>query len=424
MGQIFTQLTGSYTDQIATQILGPMLFGGNTGQANRFFGSLASGDKKAAMEDLVYGMTGVATGFRSAIGYEQGAEDIAKELAQLTGTPFSPLFNLDKETKLAMEQAKATAAPVVEALDYLGDRLTTPPSAVGGGGLVTLPDGTVVSASQASSMGGVYGQGGGSMIPGQTRGGAGGMPATMKALGNIGSIFLGKKLGVDTSTFGGSLAQSGLTTAIQTAMSGGNILNALSSANMMTTMGKGITKMGVEGMMKSTSAFGQSFGNAAANFGLGMQSYGVEGFKQAFGQGGTMAGQAGYVAGVIGSAMTAKSISDAFSGGYKSGVGDAVAVIGSFFDPTRGLISGTVGAIVNRLFGRKAPEVTDSGITGKLGIKSSELRQYTDILEKGGTYRSDKRYTNYADLDPKLVKAIQTSIGALTDGIKSAGKAL
>jgi hypothetical protein len=425
MGQIFTQLTGSYADQIATQIIGPMLFGGNEGQANRFFGSLASGDKKAAMEDLVYGMTGVATGFRSAIGYEEGAAAIAKELADFTGTPFNPLFNLDVEQKRSLKQAQAISDPIVEAVYYLGDRLTATPSPVGGGGMVTLPDGTVLSASQASSMGGIYGRDFvGPMQPGQTRGG--GMPATTRALGNLGSMFLGQRLGVDTGTFGGSMAQAGLTTAIQAGLTGANLLQSLQSINMISGMGRSITQAGVSGMMNSTSAFGQTAGYQASLFGSGMTAgstgQGFAGAKAAFGEGATAAGGAGYVAGVIGAALTAKSISDAFSGGYKSGVGDAVAVIGSFFDPTGGFIAGTVGAIVNRLFGRKAPQVTDAGITGTLGVDKSNLKQYTDILEKGGTYRSDKRYTQYADIDPKLAKAIQSSIGALTDGIKETGK--
>jgi hypothetical protein len=426
IGQIFTQLTGSYTDQIATQILGPMFFGGDTGQANRFFNSLASGNKKNAMEDLIYGMTGAATGFRSAVGYEQGAAQIAQELATLTGTPFDPLFHLDKEQKIAMEQAQATAAPVVDAIHHLGDRILSPQTIPGGGGRVTTSSGDVVAASQ-----GIYGPGGYVGTPGYGggRGGPGGgtgMPATVNALANMGALFLGQKLGVDTRTFGGSIAQAGLGTAMNAGLSGGNILQALTSMNSVSNMGRSIAIAGGNMFAKGVEGgVQQMIGSQMASFGGGM-SLGSSGGFQNMGNFGSMntAGQAGYVAGVIGSALTAKSVSDAFSGGYKSGVGDAVAVIGSFFDPTGGFIAGTVGAIVNRLFGRKAPEVTDSGITGTLGIKSSSLRQYTDILEKGGTYRSDKRYTNYADLDPKVAKAIQGSIGALTDGIKSAGKAL
>ena len=429
MGQIFTQLFGSYGDQIATQILAPALFGANkTGSenANRFFNSLASGNKKNAMEDFIYGTTGISIGSRSALGYEQGTKEIAKELAQVFGQPFDPLFSLDQAERQRLEQAKATSDPIVDAIDRQTVALTTPPTVAGGGAVVRDPvTGQIISDTRGIYGGGGGGGGGaagmvgaqGSLIPG--------MPATSKALINFGSQYLGRKLGVDTSTLGGAMAQTGLSAAVNAALTGGDVLNALTSINSISRMGATIQKMGVEGMMRSTSGFGQAAGSAAMNFGGGLKAGGSGGFYS-MSNVGTMstAGQVGYVAGVIGAAMTAKSISDAFSGGYKSGVGDAVAVVGSFFDPTGGFIAGAVGGIVNRLFGRKAPEVTDTGITGTLKTDSVSLKQYTDILEKGGTYRSDKRYTNYADLDPKLVKGITMAIGALVDGIKKTGEAM
>lgn len=424
MGQIFTQLFGSYGDQIATQIIGPALFGGGKEggeKANRFFNSLASGNKKNTMEDLIYGMTGISTGARSAVGYETGMKEIAREIAQVVGAPFDPLFKLD--------QADKTSEPIVTAIHELGDRLTTPPTRVGGGGVVYDAAGNPIAGSQGTFGGGRGGGGAsgmvnaqGSFIPG--------MPATSKALVNLGGQYIGRKLGVDTGTFGGQLAQSGLSTVLQAALSGGDVLSALNSINMVSGAGKAIQKFGVEAMMKSSSGFGQAAGSAAMNFGGGISAgstgQGIAGAQSAFGSGSTMtaAGQAGYVAGVIGSALTAKSVSDAFSGGYKSGVGDAVAVIGSFFDPTGGFIAGTAGAIINRLFGRKAPEVTDAGITGTLRTDSASLRGYTDIVEKGGAYRSDKSYTQFNDLPPELVKGIGDALASLTSGIKNVGKTM
>lgn len=427
---IFTQLVGSYSDQIIETVLAPM-FGGSK-NTNRFITSLASGNKKNAMEDLIYGMTGVATGMRSALGYEEGAAQIAKELATLTGTPFSPLFNLDKEQRKAQEQARLVSDPIVTAqydsMNQLANRLTD--QRAGGGTMVIAPSGDVLSPSRASSSYMPYtpgvpsyaGGGGGVATPGF--GGPGPLGATTQALGNLGALFLGRRLGVDTSTFGGSLAQGGLTTAIQAGLTGQNIMTALQGYNMVSGLGRNIATAG--GRIFSAGAAGgvqQTIGQGMASFGGGM-SLGASGGYQNMANFGTMntAGQVGYVAGVIGAAMTAKSISDAFSGGYKSGVGDAVAVIGSFFDPTGGLIAGAVGGVVNRLFGRKAPEVTDSGITGTLKTDSASLKGYTDILEKGGTYRSDKRYTNYSALPPELVKNIGDSLKSLTQGIKDAGK--
>jgi len=431
VGGIFTQLVGSYSDQIIETVIAPM-FGGQSKQANRFITSLASGNKKNAMEDLIYGMTGAATGMRSALGYDEGAAKIAKELATLTGTPFSPLFNLDKEQRKAQDQARLVSDPIVNAqydsMNQLANRLTD--QRAGGGTMVIAPSGEVLSPSGASSSyytaSGIpsYGGGGVTSVATPGFGGPGPLGATTQALGNLGALFLGRRLGVDTSTFGGSLAQGGLTTAIQAGLTGQNIMTALQGYNMVSGLGRNIATAG--GRIFSAGAAGgvqQTIGQGMASFGGGM-SLGASGGYQNMANFGTMntAGQVGYVAGVIGAAMTAKSISDAFSGGYKSGVGDAVAVIGSFFDPTGGLIAGAVGGVVNRLFGRKAPEVTDSGITGTLKTDSASLKGYTDILEKGGTYRSDKRYTNYSALPPELVKNIGDSLKSLTQGIKDAGK--
>lgn len=430
MGQIFTQLFGSYGDQIATQVLGPALFGGGKAggeQANRFFNSLASGNKKNAMEDLIYGMTGVSTGARSAMGYESGMKEMSKELAQVIGAPFDPLFNLDEQARQRQEQADATSRPIVDAVNNLGDRLTTPPPRVGGGSIIYDAAGNPIAQSQGTFGGGYYNQGGASgMVGAQGTSFIPGMPATSKALMNLGGQFIGRKLGVNTGTFGGQLAQAGLQTALNAALTGGNVLNALNSINMISGAGKAISDFGVNQILNQGMLAGS--GSSIAAFGQGMTAgssgAGIAGAQSAFGSGSTMtaAGQAGYVAGVIGSALTAKSISDAFSGGYKSGVGDAVAVIGSFFDPTGGFIAGTVGAVVNRLFGRKAPEVTDSGITGTLKTDSASLKGYTDILEKGGTYRSDKRYTNYNALPAEFVKGIADALDELTSGIKDVGR--
>jgi hypothetical protein len=431
VGSIFTKLAGSYADQIIETVLTPAFFGGDSKQANRFMGSLASGNKKNAMEDLIYGMTGAATGMRSAIGYDEGAAQIAKELATLTGTPFSPLFNLDKDQKRSQDEAKLVTDPIVAAqydsMNELANRILDQ-SRPGGGTMVIGPDGRMISTSQATSSyyggpSGVPGYAGGLLAtPGF--GGPSSLDATTKALGNLGSLFLGRTLGVDTSTFGGSLAQGGLTTAIQAGLTGQNIMTALQGYNMVSGMGRNIAVAGGN-IFGAQGAGGvqQMIGSGMASFGGGM-SLGASGGFQNMANFGAMntAGQVGYVAGVIGAAMTAKSISDAFSGGYKSGVGDAVAIVGSFFDPTGGLISGTVGAVVNRLFGRKAPEVTDSGIVGTLKTDSASLKGYTDILEKGGTYRSDKRYTNYSALPPELVKNIGDALKSLTQGIKDTGK--
>lgn len=104
----------------------------------------------------------------------------------------------------------------------------------------------------------------------------------------------------------------------------------------------------------------------------------------------------GKTAGQVGGAMTAYGVQKTLSGGYKtgeSGVVDALTAIGGFFDPTGGLIAGTIGAAVNRAFGRK---LTETGIEGTFGGSEGFTgNQYS--FEKGGWFRSDRTKTSALD---------------------------
>lgn len=101
-------------------------------------------------------------------------------------------------------------------------------------------------------------------------------------------------------------------------------------------------------------------------------------------------------AGQLGGSATAYGIQKTLSGGYKtgeSGVVDALTAIGGFFDPTGGLIAGTIGAAVNRAFGRK---LTETGIEGTFGGSEGFTgNQYS--FEKGGWFRSDRTKTSALD---------------------------
>ena len=117
-------------------------------------------------------------------------------------------------------------------------------------------------------------------------------------------------------------------------------------------------------------------------------------------------------------------LSKALSGGYKLKGVNEIAAIASLI-PGVGMIAAPVAAVVNRLFGRKAPEVTGSGISGTLGAGSgTSLQNYQDVLEKGGKYRSDKRYTTYSAADAEFVKSIQGAINDTTKAVEDSAKAM
>ena len=207
---------------------------------------------------MVFGMTGVATGPRSILGYEQGALSLAKDLAMITGAPFSPLFNIGNQTPNQVYPGNVyggvggsnayadsfrvqVADPMVNAiqqqtqilyggLQNVAQSVVNPraatgvimPSPTGGGGqVVTYVNGqpVVLSASQASnemeSQNDVY-----------TAGGAGGIQGFVQRNkdmglafgGSLASRFLGSRLGIPQNTFGGTLAQSGLDVFIQSAL--------------------------------------------------------------------------------------------------------------------------------------------------------------------------------------------------------------
>lgn len=131
------------------------------------------------------------------------------------------------------------------------------------------------------------------------------------------------------------------------------------------------------------------------------------------------------ILGSIGSVVGGYGISKVLSGGYKTGLGDAVDIAGAvgsyFFGPVAGVVSG----LVNRAFGRK---LKDTGIEGTFSNAGFEGQNYQ--FYKGGWLRSDK--TTYSEMDQTMenllsyqFKQLQlstailaTSIGASVDSIK------
>jgi hypothetical protein len=248
---------------------------------------------------------------------------------------------------------------------------------------------------------------------------------------------IGRGLGLKGDTLGSTFLQAGINNI------SGNFMNSLFTGGPGAAMA-GLSNLGtmlMAGKFSPTGLIGSGLGKfgtqigsqALTDFGGGLSGSAFGGgssFSQMFGANSTFGSasfgaQAGAVMGAIGNAALAYSLQSMLSGGYKSGAGKAVAAIGSFFDPTGGFIAGTVGAVVNRLFGRKAPEVTGQGITGTLATGSgTNLQNYAEILEKGGKYRSDKRYTQYTAADAEFVKSIQNAVNDSTKIVEDSAKAL
>lgn len=71
-----------------------------------------------------------------------------------------------------------------------------------------------------------------------------------------------------------------------------------------------------------------------------------------------------------------------------------------FNDKVASILSGS--SIHAKLFGRSAPKITGQGLTGSYGFGGFDGQTYADIKQKGGFFRSDKKWTQYGAVDPGI----------------------
>jgi len=62
----------------------------------------------------------------------------------------------------------------------------------------------------------------------------------------------------------------------------------------------------------------------------------------------------------------------------------------------------TGSSLVARAFGRRAPRITGQGIQGGYGFDGFDGNFYSDIYQKGGWFRSSKRWTETSAIDPEI----------------------
>lgn len=234
----------------------------------------------------------------------------------------------------------------------------------------------------------------------------------------------------------------------------GNTLQGINAAGTLYQAynGQGIVG-GAAGYLASTNyAYGAAIGTT--NVGAGSQAAMLAAQTGEFGTAGTVATSqaaagagsgaaswasvAGWVAFAILGAMKASSdYSEGFNssgsrqvskdtgvyafGGYeadrsnffkKLGVGDRWADI----------LSGSTA--VAKIFGRAAPRVDATGVSGWLGNGDFAGQAYADVVEKGGIFRSDKRYTEMSALPEELGRFMDDASAAVFNKAKDFGAAL
>lgn len=87
-------------------------------------------------------------------------------------------------------------------------------------------------------------------------------------------------------------------------------------------------------------------------------------------------------------------------------------------------IGGAIGGVVNRVFGRKAPEIESRAIEGTITGANFSGSTVQNIVEKGGLFRSDKRYSESQAITGDLDKALDEGAQQLTALAAKYGAAL
>lgn len=247
--------------------------------------------------------------------------------------------------------------------------------------------------------------------------------------GNIGSL-----LGVPGASAGTTASgASSLSTAASLANIGKSVYDAVSAGftGLATSLGTGVGALG--NLIGSSSLSGFGTGLASGGYSAAGQAYlaqNVPGAAAGLSTAPLITAAAGIAAGVLGGKLVSGGYS-AFGGSGNSAVntGTAVgAVVGSIV-PVIGtaigaLVGGLIGGATNRLFGYKSPQIESQGIQGTITSGGVDASTYANILQKGGLFRSDKRYTNTAAVTGDTDAGFDKTIQAIVAAVKGFGTAI
>jgi hypothetical protein len=201
-------------------------------------------------------------------------------------------------------------------------------------------------------------------------------------------------------------------------------LSSLSQIRSIFTTGSSALAVGGQFMAGTMSS-----ANAAGTIAANMTGTGIDGLlasNGAFGTAGTTATTIGSAATMMGGALVGFMAGKMISGGYsaigKSGntavaVGTAIgAVVGG---PIGAAIGGALGGSVNRLFGRKAPQVTGEGIQGTFSTSGADVQSFQNWFAKGGMFRSSKSGTNFSAISGEMDQTLDQALVGVTNATKT-----
>lgn len=89
---------------------------------------------------------------------------------------------------------------------------------------------------------------------------------------------------------------------------------------------------------------------------------------------------------------------------------------------TAAIFSGS--SLLGKAFGRSAPKVTASGIAGTYGFGGFDGSAWADVKQKGGWFRSDKRWTQWGAIQPEVDRAFDMAVDRIGKGAEELAKQL
>lgn len=239
-----------------------------------------------------------------------------------------------------------------------------------------------------------------------------------------------------------SAAQAFTGTGTGAAGAGGNVGQALNFYSAGKTLYDGFAAGFTTAGYQVSSAWGQL---AASSFGqsLGLSTPVADSLGYVYNMPTAGANAAGSAFGTVASTAAGAAVGifggRAISGGYSAfgnsgnaavNTGTAVgAVVGSIV-PVIGTavgaaVGGIIGGVVNRLFGLRAPQVESRFITGDVsGSGNFSGNVETNIVQKGGLFRSDRRSQTLDAITGDLDKSLDEGAGKLVELAKRYGAAL
>jgi len=244
----------------------------------------------------------------------------------------------------------------------------------------------------------------------------------------------------------GGLAQAGSALGGEGGSSAGSIFSSASSlVNMGKTIYSGFTG-GISGTLGgwATSA-GSMFGSSAvSSFGAGLSAAGGNtGMAAMY----ASAQTSGNLAAGASAGMSAGTYAIPIAGWIAAGMALSNNLYKQGWDANNGTVN-SLGKVVNapmflannilkgiglsdsaanifagmgpisKLFGRKNPEIEEGGVRGSVTASGFSGENYANILEKGGWFRSDKRYTQTNALSADQQSGFSDSTKALMDAAR------